>query len=192
MTGLIHFDPTNDFSHHFPFRFVPSRIGSQMRLERHHPPTRREAWMRMGQFCSAAALWSSDLPVPVVPTMGSGTTNAWAVPEISSPSDEFTLVTQLGKSRISAIPDASLLRQHSLPLPTSKDEWIFSKKQPIYFPQFLFGAWNVTATLRQRLQIPQCDDVGASVDPNDFFEMDPRSIGDESHQVQFFATLANS
>jgi hypothetical protein len=149
-----------------------------MKLERHHPPTRREAWTRIGQFCSVAALWSSDRPMHFMSTK-TPQTSALAVPWASSPSDEFTLITQLGKSRIGTITDASWL---------SQQPWVRTNQQPIYFPQFLFGAWNVTATFRHQFQVPPCDEAGASVDKED---RDPRMF-EATYQMQFFATLANT
>jgi hypothetical protein len=98
---------------------------------------------------------------------------------------EPTLYTKLGKSRI--------LASELAPLSASSSFAALMGDNELYYPDFLFGAWDVQATLRRKT-FPYGVDV---VPSNSLLEGSPRyrleKVGDTTkYQVHYFSTLANT
>lgn len=95
----------------------------------------------------------------------------------------FPLSTKLAQSRIGANQLSPL---NPLPTPFADQE--------LYYPQWMFGSWNATATLMRKLY-----PYGVDVLPSrSLVEGSPRSrkeqVGDDSvtYQLHYYSTLANS
>lgn len=92
------------------------------------------------------------------------------------------LTTKLGKERILA---AELSPLNQFPLPFSEQE--------LYYPPFLFGSWNISATLKSK-QYPYGELV---VPSNSLIEGSPRNRNEQvgettSYETHYFSTLENA
>jgi len=103
--------------------------------------------------------------------------------EVGSWSPPNSVTTKLGKERIQTTRSFSPLSQ--IPLPFSEQE--------LYYAPFLFGAWNITATLKSK-KYPFGIDVLPS---NSLVEGSPRNrneqVGDSTtYEFHYFSTLADT
>ena len=167
------------------------------RQDRQHPPTLTRRGVLPLVLGSASGLYlpketrADDIaPVsrsdnylgnvrsPVVPGLSASLRPVIIGAEGSSPP---SLITDLGKSRIGA-SDLSPLSQSLNPLADNE----------MYYPSFIFGAWNVSATLRRKIYPYGIEYVPSS----SLIEGSPRyrfeSIGDStSYEAHYYSTISN-
>jgi hypothetical protein len=104
---------------------------------------------------------------------------------ISPTAGEFLVSTQLGLERLGRIKNKLTFQ----PL-NSKIDFIFKRnKEPLYYPAFMFGAWNVTAKLLQSTQIYNSDVI--SMLHTDTTATNEATT-DHNFQRQYFTTIANT
>jgi hypothetical protein len=172
---------------------VPERyiVTTQNRNQQQSWTTRRQSLVRFGNIIAGSTGWCSTTVKFTETDAAAAMPNGLVIGQQTSASDrDFILSTQLGRSRIGTM-DASFLRQ---PLHLHKNviEGFFqSNKEPVYYPKFLFGAWNVTATLRRIGVVSDLDGITLH-DELSVVELDRRIDDSYQFEVQFFSTLANN
>ena len=134
----------------------------------------------MASTFSGPEIASADAPAVLYP--GGGGPSLIRPPyEVGSWTPSFPLTTKLGKQRILGTK-LSPLNQIALPF----------SEQELYYPSFLFGSWQLTATLKSK-RYPFGQDV---VPSTSLLEGSPRNrderVGDStSYEVHYFSTQAD-
>lgn len=124
----------------------------------------------------------ADAPSILYPSVSGGASLIRPPYEIGSWKADHPLTTKLAQERIQET-QVSPLNQIVLPF----------SEQEVYYPSFLFGPWNLAATLKSK-KYPFGRDV---VQSNSLVEGSPRNreeqVGDStSYEVHYFSTLANT
>jgi hypothetical protein len=106
--------------------------------------------------------------------------------EKSTEDHEFILETKLGLERIGRIHRD--VGDHSLSKNSALD-WIPTKsKEPLYYPTFMFGEWNVTAKLMRFTQGTKSEGMFSA----DASTLNSATASMKYFQRQYFTTIANT
>jgi hypothetical protein len=91
----------------------------------------------------------------------------------------FVLRTKIGLERIGGTPDDT-----KGPSPNVLDFLLMKTKEPLYYPTFMFGAWNVTAKLKRVTHIEDSVLISTTTAVS--------TTTTKSFQRQYFTTIANT